>query len=178
MLVDRQIKELADTIFTRGYSAENVRTVSYDISVSRIYAASGSSDEIELEPGEFVMIETDVAVSVPDNMVISVGQRNSRIRMGLLVDGPKYFPGHKTNIYVRAINLSQDKILLRKGDGIAQLFFQELAETPLQTYDQQENNSFNQETVFRGLGNCQNELGERITQSLDSARERLENQER
>ncbi len=172
MLVDKQIKELHQSIFLEGYNQQNVKSVSYDISINSIYTSSGERESTDLNPGEFVMIATDVKVHVPDNMVISVGQRNSRIRMGLLVDGPKYFPGHETVVFIRAINLSQNSITLKKGDGIAQLFFDILDEIPEVTYNNQPGNAFNLENSFRGLGNYKDELSSRITHSLDEARER------
>lgn len=158
MLVDKQIKELHQSIFLEGYKQQNVKSVSYDVAIRSIYTASGEKEKTELNPGEFVMIATDVKVRVPDNMVISIGQRNSRIRMGLLVDGPKYFPGHETVVFIRAVNLSQDMITLKKGDGIAQLFFDLLPEVPDVTYNNQPDNAFNMESNFRGLGNYQNKL--------------------
>ncbi len=86
MLVDKQIKELHQSIFLEGYKQQNVKSVSYDVAIRSIYTASGEKEKTELNPGEFVMIATDVKVRVPDNMVISIGQRKSRIRMGLLVE--------------------------------------------------------------------------------------------
>ena len=43
-----------------------------------------------------------------------IGEKNSRMRQGLWVSGPHYFPGHKTYIYLRVQNLTADTIKIKK----------------------------------------------------------------
>ena len=81
-----------------------------------------------------------------------IGEKNSRLRQGLWVSGPHYFPGHSTYIFLRVKNISPNDIGIKEGDKIAQIFFEQLDEVPDTTYDSQADASFNDEDQYRGLG--------------------------
>ena len=91
-----------------------------------------------------------------------IGEKNSRMRQGLWVSGPHYFPGHKTYIYLRVQNLTADTIKIKKEDKIAQIFFEQLTEEPENAYSDQQNASFKEEDQYRGMGRYADEYEERI----------------
>lgn len=96
------------------------------------------------------------------------------MRLGLFVSGPHYFPGHRTYMFLRVMNISSNKIEIKKGDKIAQIFFEELTQEPEQDYSMQTGASFNNENQYRGLGNYQSEYNkqiikiEKLNQDLES----------
>ena len=88
---------------------------------------------------------------MPKDLVGRIGEKNSRMRQGLCVAGPHYFPGHETYLYLRVQNLSENPITLDENDTIAQIFFEKLDEISEKTYDQQGNASYNNENEYRGM---------------------------
>lgn len=163
ILVDRDIKNRSHQIFTEGYDEKNVTPISYDLHVGKIILSNDNTkEENELDnyilwPGEYAFIKTLEAVKIPYDLVGLIGEKNSRFRQGLVVEGPHYFPGHETYMFLRAHNISDDRISIASGDAIAQIFFEQLAGVPDITYGKQAGASFNNETTFRGLGGYKNE---------------------
>jgi hypothetical protein len=54
-------------------------------------------------------------------------------------------------------NISSNTITLKKGNKIAQVFFEKLDEVPEHTYQEQTNASFNNEETYMGYGKYQSE---------------------
>ena len=67
---------------------------------------------------------TSELIHPPSTIVARVILRNSRIRQGLSLDAPLYFPGHSTRVFFRVTNVSQGAIALDCSRGIAQLVFE------------------------------------------------------
>lgn len=153
MLVDKQIKERGETLIV-PFEENHVTSISYDLDIDGYVNKDGglSKESVILRPGESVMIKTIQSLKMPADLVGIIGERNSRIRQGLEVAGPHYFPGHTTAIYLRVTNLSPVDIELLHGDGIAQIFFEKLFEEPEKSYANQEVASFNNETDYLGCG--------------------------
>ena len=153
MLVDKQIKERGETLIV-PFEENHVTSISYDLDFDGYVNKEGnlSKERMILRPGESVMIKTIQSLKMPNNLVGIIGERNSRIRQGLNVAGPHYFPGHTTAIYLRVTNVSTVDIELYHGDGIAQIFFEELSEEPEVSYDNQKCASFNNENAYLGCG--------------------------
>lgn len=174
ILVDKDIKKLAKDIIVSGYKEENVNAVSYDLSIRQIVLEQGNVDFYTLNPNEVVFIKTNEEVCIPKNLMGRIGEKNSRMRLGLFVSGPHYFPGHRTYMFLRVMNISSNKIEIKKGDKIAQIFFEELTQEPEQDYSMQTGASFNNENQYRGLGNYQSEYNkqiikiEKLNQDLES----------
>lgn len=160
ILVDKNIKTLAasGSLIVSGYKEENVNGVSYDLTVDIILDENGSElTEYELQPGEIVFVRSNEKISIPTNILGRVAEKNSRMRQGLMVDGPHYQPGHVTYVFMRVRNISTKIIKLTKDMKIAQMIFEELKEVPEIPYSAQEGASFQNEKKYVGLGNYQAE---------------------
>lgn len=153
MLVDKQIKERGTTLIF-PFEESHITSISYDLDLDGYINKDGglSKERVILRSGESVMIKTIQSLQMPNDLVGIIGERNSRIRQGLNVVGPHYFPGHTTAIYLRVTNVSPLDIELQHVDGIAQIFFEELSEEPEVSYANQEGASFNNETDYLGCG--------------------------
>lgn len=163
ILVDKDIKRLSKDLIVTGYKEENVNAVSYDLSIDQIVLEDGNKDCYCLDPNEVVFIKTNEEISMPRNLMGRIGEKNSRMRLGLFVSGLHYFPGHRTYMFLRVMNISSNQIEIKKGDKIAQIFFEELIQEPEADYSMQEKSSFNNESQYRGLGNYQSEYSKHIT---------------
>ena len=153
ILVDKQIKELVknDMLIVTGYDENNVGCISYDLTIDNIIS-SKKSEEYFVKPGEFVMVKTNEEIKIPNNMVGYIKEKNSLLRMGLMVTGPLYQPGLQTFCFFRVYNMSQNKIMLSKNFKIAQIVFEVLDEVPEITYGQNTASSFNNEKEYLGCG--------------------------
>lgn len=152
LLVDKEIKRLCNDrkLIKNGYKEENVNSISYDLTIGEFLDSDKQS--IDVMPGEFVIIKTNEELTIPNNFTGRIGEKNSLLRLGLVVDGPQYQPGHTTYAFLRVQNISSAVITIEKGLSIAQIFFEELKDEPDITYDKQENASFQNEREYRGFG--------------------------
>lgn len=160
ILVDKEIKQMVSDkqLIISGYNEDNINGVSYDLTIDGIYTNSSKNDkEYDVEPGEIVFIRTLEKLSIPNNILGRIAEKNSRMRQGLKVDGPHYQPGHITYAYLRVQNISENTITLKKGNKIAQIFFEQLTQAPDTPYNMQENASFQNEEEFIGVGNYKEE---------------------
>ena len=164
VLVDKEIKRLSNEIFQEGYEASNVTAISYDLHIQNIIANEELVDLYVLRPGEVVFVKTKEKISMPTDLMGRIGEKNSRMRQGLIVAGPHYYPGHCTYLYLRVQNATAGTIKIKKGDVIAQMFFEQLIDIPDKDYSQQVNASFNNEDAYRGLGNYRDEYEDRMSQ--------------
>ncbi|MDY2697943.1 MAG: hypothetical protein SOV61_00090, partial [Lachnospiraceae bacterium] len=73
-----------------------------------------------MRPGEVVFVKTKEKISMPTDLMGRIGEKNSRMRQGLIVAGPHYYPGHCTYLYLRVQNATAGTIKIKKGDVIAQ----------------------------------------------------------
>ena len=181
MLVDKQIKERCkdeDEKLISPFDENHVKSLSYDLDIEGYINKDGSlsKERVRLQPGESVMIKTIQSLKMPNDLVGIIGERNSKIRQGLEVVGPHYFPGHTTAIYLRVTNVSPVDIELKHGDGIAQIFFEKLSEEPEVSYADQEGASFNNETAYLGYGKYQAAY-EKQMHNIANATNKLENLE-
>ena len=168
VLVDKEIKRRSNEIFQDGYEASNVTAISYDLHIQSVIANEELADVYVLRPGEVVFIKTKEKISMPTDLMGRIGEKNSRMRQGLIVAGPHYYPGHCTYLYLRVQNATAGTIKIKKGDIIAQIFFEQLMDTPDKDYSQQVNASFNNEDAYRGLANYKDEYEDRMTQIKDA----------
>lgn len=173
VLVDKEIKRRANEIFADGYDESNVTAISYDLHIQGIIDNESLVDVYVLRPGEVVFIKTKEKISMPDDLMGRIGEKNSRMRQGLIVAGPHYYPGHNTYLFLRVQNVTSGTIKIKKGDKIAQIFLEQLLECPEKDYSQQPNASFNEEDNYRGLAKYKDEYEERI-ERIDNVDKKLE----
>ena len=171
ILVDKEIKRRADDIFQAGYFESNVTAISYDLHIEGIISEEALTDNYVLRPGELVFIKTKEKIRMPDDLMGRIGEKNSRMRQGLVVAGPHYFPGHSTYLYLRVQNITSGTIKLKKGNNIAQIFFEQLIDNPERDYKSQPNASFNDEDDYRGLARYKNQYEERMEKINDADKE-------
>ena len=172
ILVDKTIKKRSSEIFKEGYKETEVGSVSYDLHISGIIMEGRTEEVYLLRPKEVVFVKTKEKIKMPYDLMGRIGEKNSRIRQGLSVVGPHYFPGHETYIYLRVQNVTSSAIRIKSGDSIAQIFFEKLADVPDKTYDKLEDASFNKEDDYRGYGKYKDEYEERI-ELIDDAGKKM-----
>lgn len=170
ILVDKSIKERSGEIFCEGYAEKYVNAISYDLHIKGVICDDALKDSYTLHPGEFIFVQTREMIHMPKDLIGRIGEKNSRIRQGLSVAGPHYYPGHKTYIYLRIQNITCANITIRENDSIAQIIFEQLESVPEKAYDEQEDASFNDEYQYRGLANYRDEYEAR-TEELKKANE-------
>lgn len=177
ILVDKNIKSRIEQneLIVEGYNESGLSGVSYDLRIEYIIDDKGSQcDYYDIKPFETVFIRTKEKLKIPHDILGRIAEKNSRMRMGIKVDGPHYQPGHCTYAFLRVQNISKDVITLSAGMTIAQIMFEQLNEEPEVTYDQQEKASFQNEKEYRGLGNYQKELESKIKKQVEYEKERLD----
>lgn len=149
---DKDIAQKGSEIIVTGFDKNNINPVSYDLTIGSVISDGNEIRSYDLKPEEMIFIKTAEEIHMPDNLMGRIGEKNSRMRQGLWVSGPHYFPGHTTYMYLRVKNISSNIITIGQGQKIAQIFFEELDGTPDQTYDERDDASFNDETSYRGFG--------------------------
>lgn len=149
LLNDREIKALIDNGTLRNADPNRVGPVSYDLTTS--YFALRQDEyhhEWDLNPGDSVFVATAETVQLPSDICARVLLKNSRIRQGLSLDAPLYFPGHGTRVFFRVTNVSGNRISLNTGNGIAQITFERLDGPVEHPYG----GAFTDEMDFSGMG--------------------------
>ncbi len=132
---DARIRKLIDENVLQNACSDNVGPVSYDLTTRAFHSKDGESDHASLMPGDSVFASSVEIIDMPNNLAARVSLRNSRIRQGLTLDAPLYFPGHKTRVFFRITNVSSDEIRLNTSRGIAQLTFEDVSEPVEQPYE-------------------------------------------
>jgi len=153
ILVDREIKEMVvNNNLITNFNEKNLNSISYDIIIDKFILDNKEieMDEYLIPSNEFIYIKVKETLNMPFDLCCKVIEKNSLMRLGLKVDGPLYQPGHKTNIYLRVLNISKQDFLLKKNMNIAQLIFIKLNSLSDITYDKQVDARYNDEIIFKG----------------------------
>ena len=90
---------------------------------------------------------TSELIHLPSTLAARVMLRNSRIRQGLSLDAPLYFPGHSTRVFFRVTNIGQGVIALDCSRSIVQLVFERVEGSVEHPYD----GAFADEFVYGGV---------------------------
>ena len=104
------------------------------------YLAQETTDDLELEPGEFVLGETAEAISIPEHLVAWIEGKSGRARHGIIVHctAPHIAPGwgrqKPKRITLEIVNHSSHRLKLRAGTPIAQLLVARLTSPALHGY--------------------------------------------
>lgn len=147
-----------------------VGPVSLDLTTKDFCSQQGSSSKVILNPGDSVFVETCECVKLPTDLAARVLLRNSRIRQGLTLDAPLYFPGHKTLLYFRVSNVSANAIELDCSKGIAQVVFEQVCDDVAHPYE----GAFTDELSYKGMGSYQGKFDKDIKAFESSNRKELE----
>lgn len=152
VLSDTKIKELIASGVFENAQLSNVGPVSCDLTTEAFYTSDGKSDTALLNPSDSVFVASRERIHLPNNLTARVLLKNSRIRQGLSLEAPLYFPGHETVVYYRITNVSADVIELDTARNIAQIVFEPVEGVVEHPYD----GTFNKEFDFRGMANYSN----------------------
>lgn len=147
LLIDSELKNKGSQ-FLEPFAPQKVQAIGYDLEVKTFFTKKGTeSTEVELKPMDSVFVESVEQISLPADMTASVVLRNSRIRQGLMLAAPVYYPGHKTPVYFRITNISSQIISLKQGDGLATIMFDRLNEEVAAPYE----GAFQHEVQYKGM---------------------------
>lgn len=147
VLADSRIKELIDSGVLENANLNNVGPVSYDLTTRAFYTNVGEQSSVTLMPGDSVYVASKEIIHLPHNLVARVLLKNSRMRQGLTLDAPLYFPGHATVVYFRVTNISSNELTLGTSRDIAQLTFEDVEGEVEKPYE----GTFSDEFEFKGL---------------------------
>ena len=147
LLGDSDIEKLISDGVLREARKEQIGPVSYDLRTESFHKNGSNLAEVALAPGDSVFVSSIENVYLSDDLAARVLIKNSRLRQGLTLDAPLYFPGHKTKLFFRVTNISSDVINLDTSKGLAQVAFERVDGVRL-PYE----GAFSGEFNFRGLG--------------------------
>lgn len=123
-----------DTCIFDGVN-ECVTCIGYDLRTKQFqHPKNRITTEWTLDPGEAIIVASEEIIYFGKNVAGRVCLKNSRIRQGLSLDAPIYQPGHKTRIYFRLMNISDNRIILKAGEQYAMLVFEKLECEPEKPY--------------------------------------------
>lgn len=167
-LSDSEIKKLININVLRNADVSNIGPVTYDLRTDGFYTdGDNRQSEVELGPGDSAFVSCVESIQLPNDLTASVLLRNSRIRQGLSLDAPLYFPGHGTRLYFRITNVSGNVISLNPSKGIAQVAFQHVDGHVDHPYD----GAFSDELDFKGLAGYTNVYSAEIKKVEDKKEE-------
>jgi len=153
ILVDKNIKAMADKgeLICLNFNPDQLDPISYDFVIDKVILSEEEhpfkeTTSYDLRPNEIVYIRTKEKIKIPNNIVGRIYEKNSIMRTGLSVSGPHYQPGTETFAFLRVHNISSGTIRIKEGLRIAQIVFEELTETPFNTY----NHVYQNEISFQG----------------------------
>lgn len=128
--------------------------------------------EVDLNPGDSVFVQSIEEIHMPQDMIARVSLRNSRIREGLSLDAPVYYPGHETKVFFRVTNVSAQKIHIECAKGLSSIMFEKLEKKPDASY----NGTFQSEMQFTDMASYTERYSAEIS-SLKKEEEKLESVE-
>ena len=149
LLSDAKIRELINNNTLQNANEHNIGPVSYDLTTKSFHSKDSEKSYADLMPGDSIFVSSEEVIDLPSDLAARVSLRNSRIRQGLTLDAPLYFPGHKTRVFFRVTNISSDEIKLNTTKGIAQLSFETISGTVEKPY----HGAFSDEFDYSGMGN-------------------------
>lgn len=105
-----------------------------------------------LNPHEYVLVELQEVLTIPDNCVAHIRPRTRHIRGGLLVVGQHCNPTYSGKLFIGICNMSPNAFRIKRGIRIAQVVFEELTGSPSyeKQYENKNNAAYMNETEFRG----------------------------
>jgi dUTP pyrophosphatase len=80
-----------------------------------------STVDLEIESHDTVKIPLGFGLELPDNLMGCIYPRTSLVAKGLISHIPPIDSGYRGEIHAIVTNMSSDKIIINKGDRIAQL---------------------------------------------------------
>lgn len=147
MFSDERIMQLIESGVLNNADRSCVGPISYDLNTKSFYDAEGERQAVTLSPGDSTFVSCIETINLPGDISASIHLKNSRIRQGLTLDAPVYFPGHHTRVFFRVTNVSASSITLSPSRKIAQIMFEKVDGEVLSPYD----GAFSDELDFSGM---------------------------
>lgn len=148
--------------------------VTYDLVTRRFFIERyNETDTYTLEPNASVFVDTEEIIKLPDNLAATILIKNSRMRQGLSLDAPLYFPGHETRVFFRVTNVSSNEIVLDAKKPIAQIAFQEVSPV-----EKPYHGTFAQEFNFKGMGDYESSYSKELKKFSDKSDDLLHSLEK
>lgn len=124
-----------------------------------------------LQPGEYVLVELQETLAIPEGLIAHIRPRTRFTRIGLLVAGQHCNPTYSGTLYIGIFNASPNGLKISKNVTIAQVVFEQLSDVPSddKLYKNKSNAAYMNEAGFRG--SVLNEQG--WTKELEEAYEEL-----
>ncbi|MDO4849316.1 MAG: hypothetical protein Q4B45_06075 [Coriobacteriia bacterium] len=157
LMSDAKIKGLIDSGALVDAVETNIGPVSYDLRTKCFYANGAELSEVELSPGDSVFVGSVESVHLQNDVAARVLLKNSRIRQGLSLDAPLYFPGHSTRFFFRVTNVSANVIRLDTSKGIGQAAFESV-----EGVEHPYSGAFSDEFSFSGLASYEGAYADQV----------------
>lgn len=185
ILSDKEIRKLSveDPALIQPFDEKCLQGAPYDVSIgSNVYILEKQIKPINLlkqdqldkiyktvkidkdgyiiNPGEYILVDLNEFISLPDNIIAHIRPRTKFTRIGLLVSDQHCNPSYKGRLKIGLFNASSNAIILVPELNIAQIIFEELKSIPSENklYRNKENASYQNEDSFIGSKFDQNEL--------------------
>lgn len=101
---------------------------------------------------ESVFVSTEETINLPANLSAVVNIRNSKLRQGLNLESPIYYPGHHTRVFFRLTNFSNKNHFIGRREICSCLF------SPVDgAVDQPYQGTFQDEFDFTGMAGYTNQ---------------------
>jgi deoxycytidine triphosphate deaminase len=94
--------------------------------IGRFYEDSETQAEIEIKPGEYLLISTVEQINTPKNLMPMVYSRSSLFRAGLLLLVTKVDPGYRGPLTMGLRNLSEFPVKLQMGARVCNIVFHQI----------------------------------------------------
>lgn len=105
-----------------------------------------------LQPKEFILVELQETITLPEDLVAHIRPRTRFTRIGLLVASQHCNPTYSGRLYLGVFNAGPNALKLSKGISIAQLVFERLSDIPSEEkwYKNAPKAAYKNESGFRG----------------------------
>lgn len=132
------------------YKEENIQSSSYDVSISnKILAENASVETINLsseasvksifheinikngyilKPGEFILVQLNEIINMPDDLCAHIRPRTTYNRLGLMVIGQHINPSYSGILQLGVKNITSYSFNLVPGIRIGQIVFEKLSD--------------------------------------------------
>ncbi len=91
--------------------------------IGKFHEGAKTQDEIEIKPGEYLLISTIEQINTPKNLMPIIYPRSSLFRAGLLLLVTKTDPGYRGTLTMGLTNLSQFPVKLQMGARVCNIVF-------------------------------------------------------
>jgi deoxycytidine triphosphate deaminase len=94
--------------------------------IAKFHEDSKTQEEIEIKPGEYLLISTIEQINTPKDLMPMVYPRSSLFRAGLLLLVTKTDPGYRGTLTMGLRNLSEFPVKLQMGARVCNIVFYQI----------------------------------------------------